>query len=98
MFFEQACGSIITSNFSYLKRAQWELLHKDHNFTTYIPKLFLKGIQFLIHKNNFVPPPLKFEKGNYYGVNLKVKCIKDKPNLDVILHFNLGSFKFMNIL
>jgi hypothetical protein len=33
----------------YQMIAQWELLHKNHNFSTNIPNLFFKAIKILIH-------------------------------------------------
>jgi hypothetical protein len=33
----------------YQTIAQWEFLHKNHNFVTHIPNLFFKTIKVLIH-------------------------------------------------
>jgi len=48
LFFRQPYNNQGTK-MSYQMIAQWEFLHKNHNFVTHIPNLFLKAIKVLIH-------------------------------------------------
>ncbi len=74
---------------SYQMIAQWELLHKNHNFATHIPNLFFEVIKVLIH---FVVSSswVHICKGKLLGRELQARDVINKPNLDVILHFDLG--------
>jgi hypothetical protein len=69
--------------------AQWELLHKHHNFATHIPSLFFKVIKILIH---FIISTswVWVYKGKLLGSQLQAHDVINKPNLDVILHSHLG--------
>ncbi len=48
LFFGQPCSNQ-GIKMSYQIFAQWEFLHKNHNFAMHIPNLFLKTIKVLIH-------------------------------------------------
>jgi hypothetical protein len=48
LFFGQLCSNQGTK-MSYQTIAQWELLHKNHDFATHTPNLFFEIIKVLIH-------------------------------------------------
>ncbi len=68
---------------------QWELLHKNHNFAPHIPNLIFKTIKILIHyviSSSWVC----IGKGKLLGCQFQTHDVVNKPNLDVVLHSNLG--------
>jgi hypothetical protein len=72
---------------SYQMIAQWELLHKNHNFATHIPILFLKAIKVLIY-SIISSSWACIRKGKLLGRQVQACDVINKPNLDVILHFD----------
>ncbi len=79
---------------SYQMIAQWEFLHKNHNFASCIPNLFFKAIKVLIHYVNS-SSWIHIQKGKLLGHQLQAHDVINKLNLDVILHFDLG---YMDLL
>jgi hypothetical protein len=78
---------------SYQMIVQWEFLHKNHNFATQIPNLFFLIIKVLIHyviSSSWV----QIHKRKLLGHQLQTHDVINKPNLDVILHFDL---RYMDI-
>ncbi len=68
---------------------QWEFLYKNHIFATHILDLFFISIKVLIHfaiSSSWV----HICKGKLFGHQLQGRNVTNKPNLDVILHFDLG--------
>jgi len=92
IFFGQPHSNQNTKMF-YQMIVQWEFLHKNHNFATHIPNSFFLTIKISIH---FVISSswVCICKGKLLGYQLQACEIINKPNLDVILHSNLG---YMNI-
>jgi hypothetical protein len=84
LFFGQPCSNRGTK-MSYQTIAQWELLHKNHDFATHIPYLFFKAIKILIHcviSSSWI----RLHKEKLLRHQLQAHGIINKPNLDVILH------------
>ncbi len=74
---------------SYQKLAQWELLHKNHNFAISIPNLFFKAIKVLIH-GVMASSWIRIRKGKLLHRTLQAKDVMEKPNLDNILKSDIG--------
>jgi len=55
---------------SYQMIAQWELLHKDHNFATHIPIFFKKLLKYLFILL-FHHLGCAYVKGNSLDINFK---------------------------
>ncbi len=79
---------------SYQMIAQWEFLHKNHNFAIHIPNLFFKAIKVLIHSINS-SSWVHIHERKLLGRQLQARDVINKPNLDVILHFDL---RYMDLL
>jgi hypothetical protein len=62
---------------SYQMIAQWELVHKNHNFSTHISNLFFKAIKVLIH---FVISSswVHIHKGKIFGCQLQAHDVINK--------------------
>jgi len=95
LFFGQPCNNQ-GIKMSYQMIAQWELLYKNHNFATHIPILFFKTIKILIHSviSSFW---VHIHEGKLFGRQLQACDVINKPNLDIILHFDLGYMDFLGI-
>jgi hypothetical protein len=74
---------------SYQTIAQWGLLYKNHNFDTHIPNLFFDVIKVLIH-SIISSSWVCIHNGKLLGCQLQAHDVINKPNLDVILHYNMG--------
>jgi hypothetical protein len=75
---------------------QWDFLHKNHNFATRIPNLYFKAIKVLIHyviSSSWVC----ICEGKCFGHHLQACDVINKPNLDVILHFDIGYMDFSRL-
>jgi hypothetical protein len=62
--------------------AQWELLHKNHNFAAHIPNLFFKAIKVLVHfaiSTSWV----HIRERKLRGCQFQACDVIKKPNLDV---------------
>jgi hypothetical protein len=67
--------------------AQWELLHKNHNFATYTNlKKIIKVLIYYIISSSWV----RIHKGKLLGHQLQACDVINELNLNVILHFDLG--------
>jgi hypothetical protein len=92
LFFEQP-RSNQGIKMSHQMIVQWELLHKNHNFATHIPNLFSKIIKVLIH-SVISSSWVRIHKGKLLGHQIQALDVINKPNLDVILHYDL---EYMNL-
>jgi hypothetical protein len=70
---------------SYQTIAQWELLHKNHDFATHKPNLFFEAIKILIHCV-ISSPWIQIRKAKLLGHQLQAHGVINKSNLVVILH------------
>ncbi len=76
---------------------QWESLHKNHNFATHIPicfsKLLIKVLINFIISSSWV----HIRKRKLLGCQFQASDVINKPNLDVILHFDLRYVVFSRL-
>jgi hypothetical protein len=80
----------------YQMIVQWEFLHKNHNFATHIPNVFKFFIKELIHyviSSSWVC----ICKRKLFGHQLQARDVINKPDLDLILHFDLGYMDFSRL-
>jgi len=89
LFYGEKRPDDITKKFTYQNNAQWELLHKDHEFSYHIKNLFYKAVHILVNQVlNCIW--IRIRKGQLKGRNLVAKDVKSKPNLDQILKSDIG--------
>ncbi len=89
LFFGMFRKPSILAKFRYQDIAQLELMHKDQRFVRHIPNLFLKAIKVRIQQVKFASW-IKIHKGRLNDHVLRIKYFTSKPNLDKLLHFDLG--------
>ena len=89
LFFRFAHPSDIVQCFSYLKIAQWDLLHKDDDFAMHITNIFFKAMRIIIQQVSSCAW-ICIRKGELKGKKLCAKDVKTKHNLNKLLQYPIG--------